>query len=32
LIAIIHKYGDGGSGVTLSWGCAAEVDNLVAMA
>ena len=29
---IVHCYGHGGAGVTLSWGCAAEVVDLVAAA
>lgn len=28
---LVHNYGHGGSGVSLSWGCAVEVANLVGM-
>jgi len=29
-IRIVHNYGHGGSGITLSWGCAADVVTLLA--
>src|SRR5919206_944042 len=26
---IVHNYGHGGAGITLSWGCAAKVQHIV---
>lgn len=31
-VAVVHNYGHGGSGITLSWGCADEVNDLVSRA
>lgn len=29
IVQVIHNYGHGGSGVTLSWGCAHDVVNIL---